>query len=82
MRTHIKTRIPMTEILSAEHPGGKGSTKSYEFVLNSAKRTYAFRCSSPELSQTWIAVLNTVAPSSSRRSSLAGSVRRKSAIHS
>jgi hypothetical protein len=60
MRTQIKARIPMAEVVSAE---AARTSASHEFVINSAKRAYQLRAHTKEKRDFWVAVINTVAPS-------------------
>jgi hypothetical protein len=62
IRSNIKARIPMAELVNAEAPPAHAASKSHEFMVKSAKRTYHFRATTKEHRDAWIRIINTVSP--------------------
>ncbi|EGD76304.1 hypothetical protein PTSG_01006 [Salpingoeca rosetta] len=62
LRSRIKTRVPMSEIMNADIPKSKQMQASHEFIVRSTKREYHFRASSREHRDVWVRVINTVSP--------------------
>eukprot|EP00043_Microstomoeca_roanoka_P018744 m.203791 g.203791 ORF g.203791 m.203791 type:complete len:1711 (+) comp16879_c5_seq2:337-5469(+) len=62
LRSRIKTRVPMCEIMNADIPKSKQMQASNEFIIRSTKREYHFRASSREHRDIWVRVINSVSP--------------------
>ena len=65
LRSRIKTRIPMSEIMNADIPKSKQMQATHEFIVRSTKREYHFRTASREHRDAWVCVINTVSPTGS-----------------
>lgn len=58
IRSNIKARVPMPDLVRASVP----VAKSNEFIIETAKRTYCFRAPTKEHRDAWVRIINTVSP--------------------